>query len=165
MKMLRVTSIVVMCLFAAIAVATSGAHFFSASGSILDNGQLAVSFDESGLGQQTVNYTLSGNADYLWGCINGGSNHPQATNKETESTPVSSNTSFEPKNGRVQATIITPATAPEPPSTFSCPSGQTLVLASATYTGVVLTDTTNGVSISQADMTGSFTKTFFSFKK
>jgi hypothetical protein len=165
MKRMRVTSIVGVCLFAAIAVATSGAHFFSASGSVLDNGQLAVSFDEAGLGQQTVNYTLSGNADYVWGCINGGGNHPQATNKETESTPVSTNTSFEPKNGRVRATINAPATAPEPPSTFSCPSGQTLVLASATYTGMILTDTTNGVSINQADMTGTYDRIFFTFKK
>jgi len=143
----------------------ASAHFFSASGSVQDNGQLAVSFDEAGLGQATVNYTLSGNADYVWGCINGGGNHPQATNKQTESTPVSSNTSFTPKNGRVQATIDTPELAPQPPSGFSCPSGQTLVLASATYTGMVLTDTTNGVSITEDDMIGSFTRTFFTFKK
>lgn len=146
-------------------MATSGAHFFSASGSVLDNGQLSVSFDEAGLGQETVNYTLSGNATYVWGCINGGSNHPQASNKETENSPVTSNTSFTPKNGRVQATIVTPQLAPTPPSDFSCPSGQTLVLASATYFGMILTDTTNGVSIAQADMTGTFSRVFFTFKK
>jgi hypothetical protein len=112
-----------------------------------------------------VNYTLSGNAAYVWGCINGGSNHPQATNKETEDTPVTSNTSFTPKNGRVQATIVTPELAPTPPSDFSCPSGQTLVLASATYSGITLTDTTNGVNIAQADMTGTFSRVFFTFKK
>jgi hypothetical protein len=164
MKKMRVTFLVVVCLFASIAVATSGAHFFSANGTVLDNGQLAVSFDEAGVGQQTVNYTLSGNAEYAWGCINGGGNHPQATNKETSNTPVSTGASFTPNNGRVQGTIVT-TPAPQPPSGFSCPSGQTLVLASATYTGMILADTTNGASINQADMTGTFSRIFFTFRR
>jgi hypothetical protein len=41
---------------------------------------------------------------------------------------------------------------------FSCPSGQTLVLASVSYTNITLTDTTNNVSTSVADTS----RTFFS---
>lgn len=151
---------------AAIAMATSGAHFFKADASVADSGQLAIAIDEAGVGQQTVNYTLScSSVTYDWGCINGGGNHPQATNKDTQQTAVQGGASFTPENGRVTGTINAPTSPPTPPNNFSCPSGQTLVLADASYSGCVLTDTTNNVSIDQADMTGSFSRIFFTFKK
>jgi hypothetical protein len=37
---------------------------------------------------------------------------------------------------------------PPGPGNFSCPSGQTLRLDSVTYSNVVVTDSTNGVSCS-----------------
>jgi len=48
-----------------------------------------------------------------------------------------------------------------PPSagSFSCPSGQKLVLADVAYTGITLTDTTNNVTASLADIT----RVFFTF--
>jgi len=142
-------------------VATSGAHFFSAVASVNDFGQLSVVSDEAGVGQQQVNYTLTATATYDWGCINGGSNHPQATNKETTSGGVQGGGNFTPQNGRVTATVVAPTDAPTPPSNF-CPSGQTLVLAKATYTDALLTDTTNGDSI---EPTGTFSRVFFTFRK
>jgi hypothetical protein len=142
---------------------TSGAHFFSASGSVLDNGDLAISFDEAGLGNENVNYTLTSDASAFYGCINGGSNHPQATNKEAVNATETTTFSREAKNGRVMSSAT--LDVPPPPSSFSCPPGQTAVLASVSYANTVLTDTTNGVSISQADMTGTFSRTFFTFKK
>jgi hypothetical protein len=39
---------------------------------------------------------------------------------------------------------------------FTCPSGQTLVLASVSYTSVVLTETTNGVAATLADVSRTF---------
>src|SRR6266545_5602215 len=39
--------------------ATEGAHFFSATSSIDNNGALEVNFDEAGVGQQLMNYTLN----------------------------------------------------------------------------------------------------------
>jgi hypothetical protein len=39
---------------------------------------------------------------------------------------------------------------------FTCPSGQTRVLAQATYTNIVLTDTTNGVTANVADASRCF---------
>jgi len=114
-----------------------------------------VTIDEAGVGQQQVNYTLTASASATWACINGGGNHPQAANKETVTGQVSSAASFSPINGRVMATM--PPTGPLSPGSFTCPSGQTLVLAAVSYTSIVLTDTTNHVT----DNLGSVSRTFF----
>lgn len=142
---------------------TSGAHFFSASGSVLDDGDLALSFDEAGLGNEDITYTATSFANAFYGCINGGSNHPQADNKEAVAATTTGGGTFKAKNGRVSGSFTLPV--PPPPADFSCPTGQTAVLASVSYSNTVLTDTTNDVSISQADMTGTFSRTFFTFKK
>jgi hypothetical protein len=142
--------------------ATSGAHFFSATSSVNttspDFGALVVDFDEAGLGNISgeVAYSLKvTDATATYACINGGGNHPKAANKETFSGPLTATGSFTPtKNGRVIASL---SAGPIPSGDFSCPSGQTLVLASVSYAGITLTDTTNNVSISVA----SISKTFF----
>jgi hypothetical protein len=147
------------------ASATSGAKFKAdTSASVIttppDTGALSVFIDESGVGQQTVNYSLtwSGTADY--GCINGGGNHPKATNKSSTGSGGTTTFSESPINGRVMTTVTVPGTPPPPQAGFSCPSGQTAVLADVSYS-LTLTDTTNGdVSIS---LTASHT--FFTFKK
>src|SRR6266511_3750475 len=117
------------------ASATSGAHFFSATGSVADNGALQVSWDEAGVGNATVNYTLSTQASATYACINGGGNHPKAANKEAVNGPLSSpETGFNPINGRVKVTngiSVGPL-----PSSLTCPSGQTFVLACVSYTDI-----------------------------
>jgi hypothetical protein len=138
------------------ASATSGAHFFKdTSASVNDNGALVVTIDEAGVGQSQVNYTLTASASATWACINGGGNHPKAANKETVTGQVSATASFSPINGRVMGTIG--PTGPLSPGGFTCPSGQTLVLAAVSYSNIVLTDTTNGVT----DNLGSVSRTFF----
>jgi hypothetical protein len=92
----------------------------------------------------------------VYACINGGGNHPQAANKETVNAEVFANGSFEPRNGRVQASLTA---GPPSASAFSCPSGQRLVLASVSYTNIVLAHTTNGVSTTVPDAS----RTFFTF--
>ncbi|MDP9335816.1 MAG: hypothetical protein M3Q30_21265 [Actinomycetota bacterium] len=138
------------------ASATSGAHFFSASGSVDKNGALVVSFDEAGVGQQQVNYSLDvTTASATYACINGGGNHPKAANKVTNSGPLpTAHETFSPLNGRVKEHI---STGPLSQGTFSCPGGQRLVLASVSYSGITLTDTTNNVTTTVADTS----KTFF----
>jgi hypothetical protein len=84
----------------------------------------------------------------VYACINGGGNHPQAANKETINAEVSVAGSFEPKNGRVVASL---SAGPPSAGSFSCPNGQRLVLASVSYTNIVLTDTTNNVTTSVPD--------------
>jgi hypothetical protein len=137
---------------------TSGGHFFSATASVLGSGDLQVKFDEGGVGNGgpdgLVHYTLSSNAKAVYGCINGGGNHPKATNKETVSAAVSGNVALAPQNGRVKNGIVT---APIPSAgSFTCPSGQSLEPISVTYSGIVLTDTTNTVSITISDVTRVF---------
>lgn len=137
------------------ASATSGAHFFSASGSVADNGALQVSWDEAGVGNALVNYTLSADASATYACINGGGNHPKAANKEAVNGPLTSpNIGFEPKNGRV--TVTNGISLGPLPSSLVCPSGQTFVLACVSYTNITLTDTTNGVTADIADVSRTF---------
>jgi hypothetical protein len=139
------------------ASATSGAHFFSATGSVNNDGALAVSWDEAGVGQQQINYVLTADSTVSYACINGGSNHPKAANKATFAGPLTSpSVGFLPQNGRVVGSI---SVGPLSAGSFSCPSGQRLVLAAVSYTNILLTDTTNNVSTSVADTS----RTFFTF--
>ncbi len=140
--------------FAVAALVLSGSaladapKFHSATSAVNNAGALVVSFDERGLGNDNIDYTLTADASAVYACINGGGNHPQAANKETVNAEVSAAGSFEPKNGRVVASLTA-----GPPSAggFTCPPGQRLVLASVSYTNIVLTDTTNGVTTSVPD--------------
>ena len=132
---------------------TSGAHFMSASGSVDSTGALVVTFDEAGVGTSSIDYTLTADATATYACINGGGKHPKAANKETESGDVSGGGTFEPKHGRVTGSV---SAGPISAGSFSCPSGQTLVLAAVSYTNIVLTDTQNNVSTTIADTSRTF---------
>ena len=117
------------------------AKFHSVSSAVTSTGALSVSFDERGLGNGNIDYTLTADATAVYACINGGGRNPSAANKQTNAGQVSTGGSFESKNGRVSATLTAgPLTAGD----FACPNGQRLVLASVSYTNIVLTDTTNG---------------------
>jgi hypothetical protein len=124
-------------------------HFTSASGSLNADGSLTVKFKEAGLGtNQNIDYVLSADGTATWVCVNNGGANPSAKNKTTVNGPVSASGTFNSgKNGNVTASL----TVNPPPSDISCPSGQTLKLASASYANVTLTDTTNNVSISLGD--------------
>lgn len=132
---------------------TSGAHFMSASGSIDSNGALVVTFDEAGVGTSSITYTLTSDATATYACINGGGNHPKAANKETFADDVTGGATFEPKHGRVTGTV---RAGPLSQGSFACPSGQRLVLASVSYSNIVLTDTQNDVSTTIADVSRTF---------
>ena len=133
--------------------ATSGAHFFSATGEVDATGAMVVAFDEAGLGNETVHYALTATASATYACINGGLNHPRAANKETVAAQVTETADFQPKNGRVRATIVS---GPLSPGAFSCPPGQTMVLACVSYAGATLADLTNGVGASIGTVSRTF---------
>ncbi len=153
------TAITVLLLAVVPAFAASP-HFTNASASVNSAGQLVATWKEAGLGDTVmVDYTLSASATADYGCINGGGKHPDASNKFTVSGPVSgSGTFFSSKNGEITASLTV-----NPPSagSFSCPSGQTLVLADVSYTNVILADTTDGI---KAGIPGTFSVTFYTFK-
>ena len=132
---------------------TSGAHFKTATGSVNASGALVVSFDEAGVGTSSITYSLNADATAVYACINGGNNNPKAANKETINGDVTGGATFEPKHGRVTGSV---SAGPISAGSFSCPSGQRLVLASVSYTNIVLTDTTNDVSIAVPDASRTF---------
>jgi hypothetical protein len=135
-------------------------HFLSASASGPDSdGNLIVSFKEAGLGNNAlIAYAANADATATYACINGGGNHPKATNKETVNGPVTATGTFSSgKNGSISQSLTL---EPPSPGSFSCPGGQTLVLASVSYTNVTITDTTNGVT---EDIPGTFARVFFKF--
>ena len=143
--------------------ALAGPHFVSADASVGNSGALTVSFDETGLGNGDVNYTLTGQGSAIYACFNHGGKHPAASNKVGPSALDQSSATFKAKNGRVQGSL---SSGPPGPGTFSCPAGQDFVLACVKYTNMVLTDTTNSVAASQEfvsgqeQITGSFERIF-----
>jgi hypothetical protein len=135
------------------AFATSGAHFFSASATVKttapNQGALLLNWDEAGVGQQQVNYTLAiTSQSAVYACYNNGGNHPQASNKEGPTGPAITNLgTFSPINGRVTVNNFLVPGTPLPNAGLTCPSGQTLRIVQVTYFLGSLTDTTNNVSI------------------
>jgi len=108
------------------------------------DGSLSVKFKEAGLGtNQLINYTVGAQGTATWVCVNNGGGNPSAQNKTTVNGPVSASGAFDSgKNGNVTASL----TVQPPPSNISCPKGQKLQLASASYTDVSIADTTNGIT-------------------
>jgi hypothetical protein len=154
---IRLTSALLLATMPWLALATSGAHFFhDTNDSVADNAALVIHIDEAGVGQLQVNYTLdivTATANYA--CINGGNKNPSAANKRTFQSSVASGFAETPQNGRVDVTTSINGT-PLSADGFSCPSGQRLVLASVSYSGITLTDITNSVSITLPDVSRIF---------
>ena len=153
-RLVRVLLLLCAPLLLAVAVALPASavspHFIgSPSGTLNNNGTLTVKFKEAGLGtNQNIDYLLSADATATYVCVNKGGANPSAQNKTTVAGPVSQTGTFNSgKNGNVTASL----TVSPPPSDISCPNGQTLQLASVSYSNAVVTDTTNGVSIAVGD--------------
>lgn len=122
----------VMALFSASAMADSP-HFVSATVTSVGSNSVTVSFRESGLDHSlnSVNIVVTGTAE----CINGGGNHPKATNKTSESTSGPFNVS----NGTAAGSLKMYAT------NISPPCSPPMVIA---WTNLVVTDTTTHDSTS-----------------
>ena len=141
--------LVVLAAFFALSLGTQAAfadspHFIKASAA-LSGTQLKVSFKEAGLGNnQLITYVASADSTATYVCVNNGGGNPSAQNKTTVSGPVSATGTFSSgKNGTISQTLTL---NPPGPGSFSCPNGQSMQLAQVSYTNVVITDTTNGVS-------------------
>ena len=131
---------------AIVTVMAISAHFINAYIILNSDGHLIVSWKETGLGDnQQVGYLASADAEGYYVCLNRGDNRPMAQNKRSFMEPVSSMGSFfSGKNGHLQASpLIAP---PQPSPSLNCGSGQIEVLACVTYSGIMLKDTTNGIS-------------------
>jgi hypothetical protein len=129
-----------------------------ATAGITAGGALQVEWTETGLGNnENIDYSIEADASSTWACINNGGKNPKASNKRNFSEHIDDSVTLSSdKNGRVDGVDII---GPVPPSSgFSCPSGQHTVLAAVSYTNVMVTDETNGIS---RNIPGTFTETFF----
>ena len=138
-----------MALVAAAPALAVSPHFINASATLNNDGSLTANFKEAGLGtNQNIDYTLSGQGTAIYVCVNKGGANPSASNKTAVAGPVSASGTFNSgKNGNVVGSL----TVQPPFQDIGCPNGQTQQLASVSYTGITLTDTTNGISVSLGD--------------
>src|SRR5258708_33328913 len=126
--------------FSLTALADSPNFHFANSSVSSSTGALTVSFKETGLGTtvSTEHVTLTvDTATAVYQCFNNGGNHPKAGNKETVSTSLAASGTFPVRNGQTTASLTV---GPPGPGAFTCPSGQTLFLQSATYSGTTVSD-------------------------
>jgi hypothetical protein len=131
----------VLALFMALAVPAAWAtspHFISANVTSVTSNSITVSFKEAGLGNSlnSVNISLTGTVE----CINGGSNHPKASNKASFGVSGTFNVS----NGQASGSLTAQASA-----SLSCSPPMTIA-----WTDLVVTDTTFNDSVS---IPGTFT--------
>lgn len=135
----------------AVAYGGGAPHFIKhATASSLDGANLVCGFKEAGLASGAVETVqCAAQAVAVYECLNNGGNHPQAANKETVNGDVAGTGTFTAdQNGNIDGSV---EAAPPGPGAFSCPSGQTLLLASVAYTNVVVTDLTSGATLALAD--------------
>jgi hypothetical protein len=142
-------AVLAMALVAASPALAVSPHFIRADGTVNNDGSLTVNFKEAGLGtNQNIDYTLSGQGTAIYVCVNHGGANPSASNKTAVAGPVTATGTFNSgKNGQVTASL----TVQPPFQDIGCPPGQSQELASVSYTGITLTDTTNNVSIGLGD--------------
>jgi hypothetical protein len=131
-------------------------HGNTAISGVSSTGSITVNFRETGLGNtpNPVSYTLSAGADALYACQNGGGQFPSDPKKQSVTSEVSAHADFNAKNGAVTGSLsVSP-----PASTLNCPGGQHPVLASVTYSNVMICDTDHSVCNT---FPGTFSRTFF----
>lgn len=135
-------------------IVPSNAHFINATDVLNSAGALVASWKEAGLGDTVqVNYSLSANASATYVYVNKGGNLPQAPQFTFVSGPVTATGTFTSgKNGNITASLT--LQPPPAPQAFidATPNGLHVALFEVSYSNVVLTDTTNNVSISLADL-------------
>src|SRR6266516_1941604 len=116
-------------------------HFLFADNSVsTSTGALTTSFKDAGLGTgvSSIQIMLTvDNATAVYQCFNNGGNHPKAGNKETVSTSLTTTGTFPVSHGQTTGSLTV---GPPSQGSFACPSGQSLFLQSATYSGIFVSD-------------------------
>ena len=124
----------------------------SAASAATDLPDLLYAWTEVGVGKPDVVYRLETVVTATFGCVNGGANRPKASNKTTITAPLQTSVELAAdKNGQITGSVVLD-TGSVFPTGFSCPTGQTLVALSATFTNNTITDTTNGVTATDDDI-------------
>jgi hypothetical protein len=142
---------------ASVSLATSsataaGLSAASTASAATDLPDLLYAWTEVGLGTPDVVYRLETVVTATFGCVNGGANRPKASNKVAVTSPLQTTVELAAdQNGRITGSVVLD-TGSVFPTGFSCPTGQTLVALSATFTNNTITDTTNGVTATDDDI-------------
>ena len=156
-KRLTLSLIVVLLLaLTATSVLAASPHFVWAKAVGPDTaGGLTVSFKIAGLGNNiTTTITAGANATALYACRNNGGNFPRDPKKQQVSGPVSRSGQFTSgRNGQITGSL----TFYPPPSTLTCPPGQSVALVKVTYTNVFVRESHAG----SYTIPGSFSRTYY----
>ena len=148
LRLFRLSSLTVFFLsFITTSAFAQSAHFIKATETLQTDGDLVLKFKEAGLGNAlTTTYEARANASVTCTCVTKSGNCPNAANKVTFSSDLSTAGAFDVKNGTVSATLV--ISAPSCPSGAppTCGGGQRLVLSAFSYTDITLKDTSNNVS-------------------
>jgi hypothetical protein len=131
------------------AFAAGNPHFIkNLSSATLDGANLVVSFKEAGLPSGAVEtVTVTATETVTYECVNGGGMNPSASNKKSITRNVSESGTFTAdQNGNIVGSLtLEPLSAAQ--VGFACPPGQTTTFVSATYSNVLITDSTSGASL------------------
>ena len=109
---------------------------------------LLFTWSEMGLGNPDVVYRLDTVVSATFGCVCGKGEHSQAS-KTTVTKPLEMFVGAD-KNGRINGSVVLDTGSVLPPYGW-CPNGEVVAL-SATFTHNSITDTTNGVTATEADI-------------
>jgi hypothetical protein len=145
-------------------IVPANAHFVPGGTSASINsttGALTVNFHEAGLGDnQTVDITLSGDAQAVYQWFNHGGNKPQGVPFNVNESFAVSGTFTSGQNGQIDASLtVNPPSVDEFLATNH--AANWIPVLSVSYTNIVVTDTTNHVSTADAGISfGTLTTNF-----
>jgi hypothetical protein len=145
-------------------IVPANAHFVpggTSSAVAAGTGALTVNFHEAGLGtNEAVDITLSGDANATYQWFNHGGNKPQGQPFNVNETFAVSGTFFSDQNGQIDGSLsVNPPSVDEFLATNH--AANWIPVLSVSYTNVVVTDTTNGVSTQDAGINLDQPLTFF----
>jgi hypothetical protein len=144
----------------ATSVLAANPHFVTARASGPDAaGGLTVNFKIAGLGNNiTTTITAGADASALYACRNNGGNFPRDPKKQQVSGPVSRSGQFTSgRNGQITGSL----TFYPPPTSLTCPPGQSPALVRVTYTNVYVRESHAGLF----SIPGTFTRTYYKLRK
>jgi len=133
--------------FGARVASAQNEHFIDSKTSvtIASDGDLTVRWKEAGLGSTETTYTFGATASVTCSCVTKSGRCPTAGNKASATVDVSSQGTFDPKNGTVSASLTLSPTCPSSLQP-TCGGGQHFELSSVNYTDISLSDDTHSVS-------------------
>lgn len=137
--------------------ALAGAYQVTQPAAAVDDNGLGVTWTDIAKPLSDVSYTLSGDATVTYGCFNNGGKNPTSQNKQVTFDQVMKSHAILQADAAGKVTGKMYLTLPEIGSRLTCPGGQTVLISSVIYKGVVLM---NNQSAQSHRFDGEFAKVF-----